>query len=156
MDEPWSPTPRPMPPATVRYLTWIMPCFGASMMGLAAASMGYDPWDSARRILLIQVAYLIGWFVLIRRFKPIQSDEVFWIGAQGWAINLLNPHLSLTRAFLTALGTAVSVAIIHGTIGRRWSEKVRRHLGPGIRPKTSEELARWSQDHPRHGHERRG
>ncbi len=148
MDEPWSPTPPPMPPATVRYLTWIMPCVGASMMVLAAAWMGYDPWDSARRILLIQVAYLIGWFVLTRWFKPSQADGMFWI-VQGGAPTLLNPHLSLTRAFSSALATAVIVAIINGTIGRRCSEKVRRYLGPSIRPKTPEELARWRQDHPR-------
>lgn len=155
MDEPWSPTPPPMPPATIRYLTWTMPCVGASIMVLASAWMDHDPWNSARRIVLIQLAYLIGWLVLIRRFKPIQADGMFWI-VQGGAGNLLNPHLSLTRAFLTALATAVTLAIFQGTYGRRWSESVRRYLGPGIRPKTQEELARWRQDHPRHGNERSG
>lgn len=148
MNEPWSTTPPPLPPSVVRRLTWMMPCLYGSLLSLFAAWEGLDPWDALFRILIIQVGMMIGWVVLITVFMPVQGDPMFWL-LQCSMFNLVEPHVSLTRVFVTPLGLSVLSAILLGTIGRRWEEKIRRYLGPGIQAKTPEELARWRQDHPK-------
>lgn len=153
MNEPWSPTPPPMPLRLARRLPWILLCANGSIMLLAAFWMGYDPWDSAQRIVLLSVSYLTGWGVLVSFFKPVQGDEGYWM-VQGMSFPLLNPHLSHARLVLASLTTAVILAIYQGTLGRRMAEKTRRYLGPMKRPKTPEELARWGRDHPGLDHER--
>jgi len=126
-----------------------------SIMLLAAFWMGYDLWDSARRILILSISYLIGWGILVSFFKPIQGDEMYWM-CQGMGLTFLRPQISDGRLIILSLATAVTLAVWGGTLGRRLAEKTRRYLGPMKRPKTPEELARWGRDHPRPGHERRG
>ena len=123
---------------------------GASADLAHAVRLDLDP-DARRRLagvrslgrpaagVLIQIASLVGWLVLVRGFRPIQADAMFWI-VQGGSIPLLDPSLTPTRAFATALATGLAVATIQGRSAgaapRRRGATSAPWRGPG-RPRNS-------------------